>query len=134
MYRTQMSVAAGLVLAVLLAPIGVGEADAALRAASGSRPFGQARPLGAKLTSSDRRIDVNQINMFITNTGSFAFDFENQDAGLFYPKGTTKSAVFASGLWMGAKVGTDVRVAVAEYSQEYRPGAMNGTSSTRWPG
>jgi len=128
MYRTQMSVAAGLVLAVLLAPIGVGVADAALRAASGNRPFGQARPLGAKLTSSDRRIDVNQINMFITNTGSFAFDFENQDAGLFYPKGTTKSAVFASGLWMGAKVGTDVRVAVAEYSQEYRPGAMNGTT------
>jgi len=42
------------------------------------------------------------------------------NAGLVYPKGP-QDAVFASGLWLGATSdpGAQVRIALAEYSQEY---------------
>jgi hypothetical protein len=68
--------------------------------------------------------------MWVTNYGSFAWDILTGNSGLVYPKGTTKTAVFASGLWLGAAVGpgagTEVRIALAEYSQEYGPGKMVG--------
>jgi hypothetical protein len=73
---------------------------------------------------SDRRIDVNTLNMWVTNFGSFAFDLTTGNAGLVYPKGTAKTAVFASGLWMGALVNGEPRLAIAEYGQEYSPGVM----------
>jgi hypothetical protein len=69
-------------------------------------------------------IDINNIKMFITNTGSFAWDKTSGNAGLEFPKGTGKTAVFAAGLWMGGQVGGQTRVAVSEYSDEYGPGAM----------
>lgn len=80
--------------------------------------------------SSDRRIDVNNINMFVTNKGSHANDFaNNNNSGLFFPKGTLKTAVYESGIWIGGKLAgstNDYRVAIAEYSQEFQPGAMTG--------
>ena len=84
--------------------------------------------------SSDRRIDVNSINMFVTNKGSFANDFaNNNNSGLFFPKGTIKTAVYESGIWIGGKVHgapqDDIRVAIAEYSQEFQPGTMTGPTS-----
>ena len=81
--------------------------------------------------SQARRVDGNNINMFVTNYGTFANDIENQgNSGLFFPKGTIKAAVYQSGIWLGAKInGTDeVRVAIAEYSQEFGPGVMIGTA------
>ena len=77
---------------------------------------------------SSRRIDINQLNMWVTNFGTIAWDVTTGNAGLVYPKGTDKTAIFASGLWMGAKVGTQPRVSVAVYSQEFGPGAMVGTT------
>jgi len=71
-------------------------------------------------------MDVNNIAMFITNTGSFAWDKTSGNAGLEFPKGTGKTAVFAAGLWIGGQVGGSTRVAVSEYSDEYGPGAMVG--------
>ncbi len=95
----------------------------------------RAEPARVQTTDISRRIDVNQLNMFITNVGSFAFNRALTDAGLFYPRGTDKSAVFASGLWLGATVGSETtpRVTVAEYSQEYGPGAMNPDGSFQSP-
>jgi hypothetical protein len=80
---------------------------------------------------SVRRMDINRLNCFVTNYGSFAWDIggQGQPAGLYFPKGTNKTAVFAAGLWMGAAVNgdpDDIRTLVAEYSQEYGPGAMVG--------
>ena len=93
------------------------------------------RPLRSESTdrvlvlSQERLIDVNSINMFVTNQGSWANDFlHNNNPGLFYPKGTTKTAVYESGLWIGAKVAGQPRVTIGEYSQEYGPGPMVGTS------
>ena len=41
-------------------------------------------------------IDVNNIEMFVTNHGSFAFNIPTGNSGLTFPKGTGKTAVFAS--------------------------------------
>lgn len=71
-------------------------------------------------------IDVNNIAMFVTNSGGFARDLESPGgpSGLFFPNGTDKTAVYAGGLWIGAKVGGATRVTVAEYSLEYKPGKI----------
>src|SRR5262249_26128538 len=71
-------------------------------------------------------IDINSINMYVTNYGTFANEISTQNAGLFYPKGTIKTAVYQSGPWFVGKVGNEVRCAIGEYSQEYAPGAMIG--------
>lgn len=104
--------------------VGVGSADAAVPKGRTAKPFGVQRPVRVSTIDQSRRIDVNEFNMFVTNTGSFAFDLGAGDSGLFWPKGTDKAAVFASGLWLGAKVGGEVRTVVAEYSQEYAPGMI----------
>ncbi len=79
--------------------------------------------------NQSRRIDVNNINMFVTNYGTFANDIENNgNSGLFFPKGTIKTAVYQSGPWLVGKVNGEVRAAIGEYSQEYEPGVMIGTS------
>jgi hypothetical protein len=88
------------------------------------RPSRPARAQGARSFEVARRIDVNKINMITTNFGSFAFDIASGSAGLVYPKGSGKTAVFASGLWLGCRVNGEIRVAVASYAQEYGPGAM----------
>ena len=74
------------------------------------------------------RMDANNLDMVVTNHGSFAYDLLTGNAGLVYPKGSGKTAVFAAGPWIGAIVYPTVRVAVGEYGQEYVPGPMaNGT-------
>jgi len=92
-----------------------------------TRPASVQAPSRVASIDNVRRIDINTINMFMTNYGSFAWDLTSGNAGLIWPKGTTKTAVFASGLWFGAYVGTDQRTLVAEYSQEYAPGPLQPT-------
>lgn len=73
--------------------------------------------------------DANNLLMFVTNTGSFAFDatgFFGTGAGLHYPRGTNNRVVYAGGLWIGAKLGKGVRVSAAEYAFDYAPGPMAG--------
>ncbi|MGH7681840.1 MAG: FlgD immunoglobulin-like domain containing protein [Candidatus Eiseniibacteriota bacterium] len=66
--------------------------------------------------------------MVVTNHGSFAYDLLTGNAGLFYPKGSLNTVVFAAGPWIGAKVGGATRLATGEYGQEFVPGPMlNGT-------
>jgi hypothetical protein len=108
-----------------------GWAIPALAAAPPRAPVrAKAQPFGAKavdrveVTDNQRRIDVNSLNMFVTNYGSHAWDLTTGNSGLIYPKGTTNTAIFASGIWLGATVGGEVRTVVAEYSQEYGPGKI----------
>ena len=72
-------------------------------------------------------IDANQLLMFVTNQGSFASDngamFGKAD-GLYYPRGTNLTAIYAAGLWLGGKIGGDLRVSLAEYWHAYVPGPM----------
>lgn len=97
----------------------------AAQPSKGARPASN-RPAQTLTIDNDRRIDVNTINMWVTNHGSFAYDLNTGNSGLVYPRGTDKTAVFASGLWLGCTVGGEVRTVVGEYSQEYGPGAMVG--------
>jgi hypothetical protein len=79
------------------------------------------------------RIDANQIGCFVTNFGSFGWDIPDGVAGLEYPLGTGKTALFAGGLWIGAQVAAQTRVTVAEYSFEYVPGnVLGGGDSPIW--
>ena len=85
-----------------------------------------------QIIDNNTSVDVNNISMFVTNHGSIAYDLPNSASGLFFPKGTSKTAVYAAGLWVGAKVrggdGTP-QVTVGEYSQEYGAGVMNADGS-----
>jgi hypothetical protein len=70
------------------------------------------------------RVDPNEISLVVSNWGFLSYDLVTGGAGLEYPKGTGKTAMFASGLWLGAMVQGQQRVAVSEYSSEYLPGAF----------
>lgn len=89
-----------------------------------AKPGRVASPTRAQGLDNQRRIDVNNVNMFVTNFGSFAYDLSTGNSGLIYPKGTTNTAVFAAGIWLGATVSGQRRTVVAEYSQEFGPGIM----------
>lgn len=112
---------------VMILAIAAGPSLAALPTGSSSarRP---AVPHRASILDVARRIDANRVNMFTTNYGSFAWDIGGPGSppGLIYPKGTSKTAVFAAGLWLAATVAGEERTVVSEYSQEYGPGAMVG--------
>jgi hypothetical protein len=72
-------------------------------------------------------IDANSLEMFVYNNGNFAYDNANilgKTDGLYYPRGTKKTVVYDAGLWIGAKVNNQVRIAMAEYSSEFVPGPM----------
>lgn len=74
-------------------------------------------------------IDANNINMVVTNHGSFAYDLTTQDPGLEFPKGTDKQCVYAGGIWIGCKVSGGVRVTAGSFTQEYTPGPINEDGS-----
>lgn len=97
------------------------------RPAAGRAPIPDRRSSFARSPSvfdNDDRMDVNNLDMVVTNHGSFAYDLTTGNGGLVYPKGSWKTAIFAAGLWVGALVGGEVRVAVGEYGQDFVPGPM----------
>src|ERR1041385_4781177 len=111
--------------AVLTLTLGVGVAAAARPVRQTARPFGSARPFSVKTVENQRRIDINNLNMFVSNFGAFGYDTGGvYNWGLFFPNHTGNGAIFAAGLWIGAEVGGEHRATVAEYDQEYRPGRI----------
>ena len=108
------------ILIVLLLLLSAGVVAAATTTGTKRR----ARPARTNPEDASQKIDINNISMVVKNTGSFAYDTQNGAAGLEFPKGTGKTAVFAAGLWMGAQAGGTTRVSVAEYSDDYRPGVI----------
>ncbi|MCK4462549.1 MAG: dockerin type I repeat-containing protein [candidate division Zixibacteria bacterium] len=81
-------------------------------------------------------INAGNILMFVTNHGNFGRDLAGVfglDAGTFYPYVDNESinngslddcVLYAAGLWLGGKVNNQIRIAIAEYSDEYVPGPM----------
>lgn len=88
-------------------------------------------PASPQLIDNTTFFDANNLQMFVGNTGSFAYDrtaLLGKNDGLYYPKGTNTSVIYAAGMWMGAKVNGAVRTAAAEYANDFVPGPMsNGT-------
>lgn len=112
-HRFEVAAMAGLIL--LLSGIGP--------AFGGS--MGASRSSAAPTIDLDDRMDVNQLDMFVTNRGSFAFDALSYNSGLFYPKGTINPVVYKAGLWLGAIANASTRVAIVEeLNSEYVPGPM----------
>lgn len=80
--------------------------------------------------STTTTIDANQMDMFVTNIGVFAYDKSNARGkadGLYYPNNyplSDKTVIYDAGLWFGGVRGGDTLVTVAEYSQEYSPGQL----------
>ena len=69
-----------------------------------------------------KKIDANQISTFIRNNGSFDRQPNTGNAGFEWPKGAGTYAVYASGLWISCKVNDSIRVSLADYNSEFRPG------------
>ncbi len=93
-------------------------------------------PAGKSYPHSDDQsilttIDANQLDMFVTNIGVFAYDksaSRGTNDGLYFPNNypiTDTHVIYDAGLWVGAKVNGNTRVTVAEYSQEYVSGIID---------
>lgn len=104
-------------------------------AAGAALPKADLRPAGAQgearvLTfETTRRLDANQINMFVWNNGTYAFlgstpTNVNLLGGLVYPRGTAKTVVFGSGIWLGCKIDGETHTAIGTYSSDFAPGAI----------
>lgn len=85
-----------------------------------------------RVVDTESRVDANLIEMRTTNVGSFAYDMTRTPPGpgLIYPAGTTRTAVFAAGLWMAARSSGDTCVTVAEHPAMFAPGPI--VSPTSW--
>ncbi len=77
-------------------------------------------------------IDVNSVNATVSFNGIFADYQKRNSPGLNWPKGTPKTAVFTSGLWIIGKhrPSDSLRTAVMHYSSEYLPGKIISTFNT----
>src|SRR5712664_462278 len=97
--------------AALATAAALGMLAAPARLALPAPPSVAVRPFGVQGTESvltqdvARRIDINNINMWVTNFGSYAYDLSTGNAGLEFPRGSGNTACFAAGLWLGATVG-----------------------------
>lgn len=87
---------------------------------------------GANALDTWTMIDVNNLQMFITNQGGFAEDwgtmFGRAD-GLYFPAGTEQHVLYSGGIWVGGKVGGQVRLAVGAFdTPEYIQGPIDETN------
>ncbi|MEO7356764.1 MAG: hypothetical protein ABIY50_04530, partial [Ignavibacteria bacterium] len=72
-----------------------------------------------------KKMEGNNIRTWYRNNGSFNRDPATGNSGFEWPKGSNKFARYASGLWIGAVVGDDTLIALAEFDYEYLPGYID---------
>ena len=86
------------------------------------------KPGKAMILDTRTMININNLQMFCTNIGSFAEDISvmletGKADGLYFPAGTSRSVLYSGGVWIGGKVDGDIRVAIGAFdSPEYWPG------------
>jgi len=77
-------------------------------------------------TDTETMIDVNNLQMFVTNKGGFAEDWQLlletvKNDGLYFPAGEKKTVLFSAGFWVGGLVWDpdsskyDIRLAVGAF-------------------
>lgn len=76
-----------------------------------------------------KRLDANTISAWFRNNGSFNRDPATGDSGFEWPKGSNKFARYASGMWLGARVGNDTLVTVTYYDYEFLPGYTDNSGN-----
>ncbi len=69
-------------------------------------------------------LDANDVEATVYNMGSLFFGWTGQ--GLYeVPRGSGRSPIFAAGLWVGGRVGTETRLAAATYDDfQFWPGPL----------
>nr|NIT55737.1 hypothetical protein [Fodinibius sp.]NIW43925.1 hypothetical protein [Gammaproteobacteria bacterium]NIY24321.1 hypothetical protein [Fodinibius sp.] len=77
------------------------------------------------LVSDYAKFDANSISAYVTNYGNLFRHPPTGNSGFEWPKGSGKTEIYESGLWVGAKVNGEVRVAISFYTYEYAPGTMD---------
>lgn len=98
------------------------------RPAPVERHLGPLRPLGTSAHDAlvrQQLLDPNELGLYVWNNGTWGWNLETLEGGLCYPKGSNQSLVFAAGLWVAGRA-PDLRVAVAEFAQDFVPGAIGG--------
>jgi hypothetical protein len=80
-------------------------------------------------TIAGKALDVNHILGWVYNDGELFYDRSNKSAGFVYPKGTLKTAINSSGLWIAGRTGDgNIRMSAIQSNQsEYQPGQINET-------
>lgn len=97
-----------------------------------TRPQPARKGAATDVTSTTITIDANNLDMFVTNVGVFAYDKSNARGkadGLYFPNNypaSDKTLIYDAGLWFGGQRGGQTLVSVAEYSQEFVPGPLGG--------
>ncbi len=76
--------------------------------------------------------DVNSIYCTINSNGPYADYLRTNSSGLFWPKGTAKTAVYTAGIWViGRHRPTgNLRTAVQDYQTEFQSGPIISTYNT----
>lgn len=78
---------------------------------------------------SSRLLEANNISTWFSNDGEFNRNPSSGNSGFQWPKGFHTYARYASGLWIGAKVGDDTLIAVSQYDSEYLPGYVDDSGN-----
>lgn len=74
------------------------------------------------------RFDGNTIASWLANDGSTVTQRKTGSSGMEWPKGSTKTIDYASGIWLcGKDPDGSIRTACSDYSQEYKPGPILDT-------
>lgn len=94
-----------------------------------NRHDGDGRINNQSFAVSSLKLDANQISTWFRTNGSFNRNPTTTGSGFEWPKGSGKTARYASGIWLGAKVGNDTLVAICEYDYEYLPGYTNASGN-----
>jgi hypothetical protein len=98
----------------------------------GSERPGSDRPNNNQqpLVTFSIQMNANNINTWYRNNGSYNRDPVTTESGFEWPKGSNKKTRYASGLWIGARINGQTRVAVAEYDYEYLSGYIDPVTGT----
>ena len=92
--------------------------------ASGVAP--RAGQSGVPSPPSLREFDVNRVMLHVGSDGELGSNPDFDGFGAEYPRGSGQPAVISGGLWAGARVQGDVRIAVADYGSHFLPGPASG--------
>lgn len=76
------------------------------------------------------KFDANSISAWVTSYGNLFRNPMNGNSGFEWPRGGGVYAIYATGLWVGALVDGEPRVATTEYNYDLRPGTIDNATHT----
>ncbi len=84
------------------------------------------RALDKPAIRSTNNFDGNRIDNDLENTGMVVSHNISGRSGMSWPAGNNTQTVYASGVWVGGKVGGEIRVTAGEYAGEFAAGPYRG--------